>query len=128
MILSYMVKTITFIIALPDKSRFAYIGFTGENCHFHETTINTSYKPAPENYIRRIAEEISYINVPAGDIPNVEIDGYRSDSTLGIPITDGMKVTFHTLSLPTARLVWHCAYLDIFHSPDRRPEGDYYKD
>ena len=127
-VIDNMEKEIIYTIALPDKSRFAYIGFTGDNCHFYEMTINTSYKAAPENYIRRIAEEISYINVPEGDIPNIQIDGFRSDSTTGIPIKDGMRVTFHTMSLPTARLVWHCAYLDIFHSPNRKPEGDYYKE
>lgn len=39
---------------------------------------------SPEDTIPRIAEEISYINVPAGDVPNVQIDGYRTDATEGI--------------------------------------------
>ena len=30
------------------------------------------------------------------------------------------------MGLPTARLVWHTAYVDIFYSPDRMPEGEGY--
>ena len=77
--------------------------------------------------IPRIAEEISYIKGPSGDLPNVQIDGYRIDSTPGIPVRDGMKICFHTMSLPTARLIWHTAYIVLFYSPDRIPEGDEYK-
>ena len=71
----------------------------------------------PEDSIPRIAEEVSYIrNCPQGDVPNVQIDGWRTQSTKGVPITDGMKITFHTQSLPTARLVWHCPFVSIFTS------------
>ena len=80
------------------------------------------------DYIPRIAPEISYISGPAGDVPNVQMDGYRTDYTLGIPARDGMKITFHAMSLPTARLVWHTAYLDLFYSPDKKPVGDEYRE
>ena len=96
------------IIALPDSSRFAYLGLTGEHCVFSDIEVNQSSKELPEDYIPRIAEKISYINVPAGDIPNVEMDGYRTDSTKGILLKDSLTISFHTMSLPTARLVWHC--------------------
>ncbi|MBO4882988.1 MAG: diguanylate cyclase, partial [Lachnospiraceae bacterium] len=56
------------------------------------------------------------------------VDGYRTAATEGIPITDGMKITFHTMSLPTARLVWHCAFMDIFYSSDKKQNGDDYKE
>ena len=122
------VKTVNIIIALPDSARYAYIGLTGENCHLYDVDIVETEEKIDKDYIPRIAEEISYISGPAGDIPNVQVDGYRSDATDGIPITDGMKIIFHTLSLPTARLVWHCSFIDIFCSDDKRPNGPGYKE
>ncbi len=123
-----MKKAYIITIALPDSSRFAYIGLSGNNSHYYDIRISTMNDPAPDDYIARIAEEISYINVPAGDIPNIQVDGFRTASTEGIPITDCMKISFHTMSLPTARLVWHCTYLDIFHSSTKMPSGDDYKE
>ncbi|MCR5672441.1 MAG: HD-GYP domain-containing protein [Lachnospiraceae bacterium] len=119
---------VTITIALPDSARYAYIGLTGENCRIYDVGISTTEEYVPEDYIPRIAEEISYIKGPSGDLPNIQMDGYRTDSTLGIPVKDGMKITFHTMSLPTARLVWHCAYLDLFYSPNRKPEGEGYRE
>ena len=118
----------TFIMALPDSSRYAYIGFSGENCRFTDFNIDIAEEPVSDDYIPRIAEKVSYITGPEGDIPNLQIDGYRTASTEGIPITDGMKVTFRTMSLPTARLVWHCAFMDIFFSDDKRIDGENYKE
>lgn len=115
-------------IALPDTARYFYIGLTGDNCRIYDVNIDIDEGYVPEDYIPRIAEEISYIKGPSGDIPNVQMDGYRTDSTLGIPVRDGMKITFHTMSLPTARLVWHCAYADIFYSKDRKPSGEEYRE
>ena len=74
------------IIALPDRSRFVYMGLTGEHCLFSDISITQALKDLPSDYIPRIAEEISFINVPAGDVPNVEMDGYRTDATAGIPV------------------------------------------
>ena len=73
--------------------------------------------------LNRIAEEISYIDVPEGDIPNLQIDGWRSQTTKGIPVTDSMELTFHTQSLPTARLVWHCPFITLFTSEDGSADG-----
>ncbi len=117
-----------YIIALPDSTRYVYMGLTGEHCRISDVRIVKSEEKIPANYIPRIAEEISYINVPAGDIPNVQVDGYRTESTYGIPIKDGMNITFHTVSLPTARLVWHCPSYVIFSSDDGRVYGDNYKE
>ena len=33
-----------------------------------------------------IPEEINYIDVPAGDLANIQCDGYRADTTVGILI------------------------------------------
>ena len=114
-------EIVTIIVALPDSARYAYIGLTGDNCRIYDVGISAQEETVPMDYIPRIAPEISYISGPAGDVPNVQMDGYRTDYTLGIPVRDGMKITFHAMSLPTARLVWHTAYLDLFYSPDQSP-------
>lgn len=121
-------NTIEAIIALPDSSRFAYIGLTGEGCRISGMSVEKSQEKKTPDYIPRISEEISYIDVPAGDIPNVQIDGYRTDATQGILIEDGMSITFHTKSLPTARLVWHCPSYVIYSSDDGTLNGENYKE
>ena len=119
------IKSRTVIIALPDCSRFTYICLAGQNCHLYDVNILKINGEISETYIPRIAEKISYIDGPEGDVPNVQVDGYRTASTLGIPVTDGMKLTFHTKSLPTARLIWHTAYVVLFWSADKKPDGKF---
>lgn len=116
------------IAALPDSTRYAYIGLTGTHCHISNIRTERSEKEVENNYIHRIAEEISFINSPAGDIPNVQVDGHRTESTAGIPIRNGMKISFHTKSLPTARLVWHCPSYAIFSSDDAKVFGSNYNE
>ena len=120
---------VSYTVALPDSARFAYIGLTGDNCRIYSVAINLQEEPVPSDYITRIAEEVSYIKGPVGDIPNVQVDGYRSEHTEAIPIKEGTTtITFHTMSLPTARLVWHCAYMDLYYSPDKKPSGEGYRE
>ena len=121
-------KVIEFIIALPDNTRYLYLGLTGENCIINNVKISKSETRIAKDAIPRIAEEVTFIDGPQGDIPNVQIDGYRSDATDGIPITDGLQVRFHTKSLPTARLIWHCPYVSIFTSKDRKVNGEGYRE
>ncbi|MBR6328714.1 MAG: HD-GYP domain-containing protein [Lachnospiraceae bacterium] len=121
-------KTTIFTVALPDNTRYAYIGLSGENCHFYNVSITTSEETVSEGFIPRIAEEVSYIDGPEGDVPNIQVDSYRTASTEGIPVRDGMKISFHAKSLPTARLVWHCAYVDMFYSSSKMPSGDDYQE
>ena len=121
-------KTVEVITALPDSSRYLHIGLTGKNCRYSDIKAVKSETQTSADLIPRIAEEKSYINVPAGDIPNVQVDGVRTSSTDGIPIKDGLKISFHTKSLPTARLVWHCAYIDIFGSDDGKVSGESFRD
>ncbi len=115
-------------VALPDSSRFLFIGLTGEYCDITDVEINTSEEAVGPDYITRIAEEISYIEGPTGDIPNVQIDGYRADASVGIPLKGSFKIRYHTKSLPTARLIWHCAYLVVFHSKDGTVNGEDYRE
>ena len=122
-------QTAEVIIALPDSTRYLYIGITGENCRISNISTEKSETQVPQDYIPRIAEEISYIkDAPIGDIPNLQIDGYRTASSEGIEIKDDLTFTFHVKSLPTARLVWHCPFIDIFCSDDGVVNGSSYRD
>ena len=121
-------KSAEIIIALPDCTRFMFIGLTGEHCIYKDINTIKSENESPADYIPRIAEEISYINIPAGDLPNVQVDGYRSAHSDGIPIKDGLRITFHAKCLPTARLVWHCPFIDIFCSDDGIVNSKSYRD
>lgn len=121
-------KTITYTIAFPDSSRYAYISLTGEYCFISGVEITKEEKMIEPSYIPRIAEEISYIDVPAGDIPNVQVDGYRTDSSEGIPFDDEMEISFHSKSLPTARLVWHCPFVVLYTSDDKTVNGPGYRE
>ena len=121
-------QTVKVTIALNDTTRFAYLSLTGELCLITNVEVKKDNKAVEENYIPRIAEEISYINVPAGDIPNVQIDGWRSDSSQGIAVKENMTVTFHSMSLPTARLIWHCPFICLYYSDDKKVNGKGYRE
>ena len=113
-------KTVQHILALPDSTRFAYISLSGNHCIINHIRIDRDECSASADEIPRIAEEISYIRgCPQGDLPNIQVDGWRTDATQGVPIRDGgMKLSFHGQSLPTARLVWHCPFVIIYTSAD----------
>ncbi len=116
------------ITALPDNSRAAYIALTGEHCQISNIVIEKTDEKVGEGDIPRIADEISYINRMESDVPNVQIDGYRTDSTEGIKVRDDMMIIFHTMSLPTANLVWHCPFVILFYSDDQRAYGSNYRE
>ncbi|MBO4901509.1 MAG: HD-GYP domain-containing protein [Lachnospiraceae bacterium] len=116
-------QSLEVILALPDAVRFTYIALTGEHCEISNVKIQKAEKEIDEKEIPRIAEEISYINVPAGDIPNVQVDGWRSAASQGMPVRDNMQIRFHTMSLPTARLIWHCPYVSIYSSKNGQVKG-----
>ncbi|MBR1638366.1 MAG: HD domain-containing protein [Treponema sp.] len=113
-------QTVQIILALPDSTRYLYLGLTGEHCEITDIGIKKTGIEENDDAIPRIAEEISYIQGPEGDVPNIQIDNYRLVHTNGIPVKDGMKITFHTMSLPTARLIWHCPFIDLYYSPDQK--------
>ena len=119
-------KSCEYIIALPDCSRYSYLGFTGEHCIISDMALDRSEEEAIPGDIPRIAEMISYIDSPAGDVPNVQVDRYRSGTSEGFKVEDGMKLEFHTKSLPTARLVWHCPFCVIYSSDDGKVDGANY--
>ncbi len=119
-------KSIRVIVALPDCTRYSYIALTGEHCHIRDVSIENADVEIDEEYIPRIAPMISYIDRIEGDIPNVQIDGYRYDHSKPIEATDGLEIRFHTLSLPTARLIWHCPFVVIYSSDDGAVNGKGY--
>jgi hypothetical protein len=115
-------------VALPDNSRYAYIALTGRNCFISDIHIEKARDTMSDDYIPRIAEAITYIDGPEGDLPNLQVDSVRSASTPGVPVTDGMAISFHTKSLPTARLIWHCPYIVLFRSADGTVNGPDYRE
>ena len=115
-------------IALPDSIRYTYISLTGEHCTITELTVENTETPVSENDVPRIAPEISYIDVPAGDVPNLQINGWCSAATDGIPVADGLEISFHAMSLPTARLIWHCPYVILFYADNGRFRGENYRE
>ncbi|MBR1722047.1 MAG: HD domain-containing protein [Treponema sp.] len=116
-----------FIIALPDSSRFVYLGLTGEYCKISDVEISKSDEVIDADYIPRIAEEISFIKGEEGDLPNVQIDGWCENSTKPLLLTDELHFSFHTVSLPTARLIWHCPFVNLYYSDDQLMRGPNYQ-
>ena len=115
-------------LAMPDNTSFLYIGFTGKDCIIYDMTMSRSDKRIRADYIPRIAPAISFLDGPEGDIPSVQVDGYRTDFSKGVPVRDGMTVSFHTKCLPTASLIWHCPYVLLYSSDDGTVNGDNYRE
>jgi HD-GYP domain-containing protein (c-di-GMP phosphodiesterase class II) len=115
-------------IALPDSTKAVYIGLTGEHCRLFDIAIDKTGKVYSEGDIARISEAISYIDRMESDLPNVQIDRTRSAATEGVAIKDRMRLIFHTMSLPTANLVWHCPYIVLFNSDDKKVFGPGYRE
>ena len=116
------------ITALPDKSTFVYMGLSGEHCHITDVMVEKLEREVKEGEIERIAEPISYIERMESDIPNIQIDGARSETSLGIPVKDGLEIRFHAMSLPSASLVWHCPYILLYESKDGTIGSDDYRE
>ena len=116
------------ILALPDATRFVYMGLTGEHCTITDVVLSKSKESMGEGYIPRIADEISYINGPEGDIPSIQMISHRTEHSKGIPVTEGLKIKFHTKSMDTARLIWHCAYVLLYSSKDGEVFGEDYQE
>ena len=121
-------KTMETIIALPDSTRFSYISLTGEHCMISNIHVDCDDIPVAEDTIPRIAEEISFIRgCPQGDVPNVQVDGWCSSFTEGIKLNGNLKLAFHSKSLPSARLIWHCPYVNVYTSKDGKVNGEGYR-
>lgn len=124
-----MYHTLEITFALPDNTRFAYLAITGSHCEITNIRIERDEEPVPARYITRIAPQVSYIEgAPKGDLPNLQIDGWRTDSTGGIPMKGKTVITFHSRSLPMSRLIWHCPFIVIFTSDNALVTGDNFRE
>ena len=121
-------KKIEVILALPDVSKSAYIGITGENIYIYDIKAVTTENQIAENAIPRIAEKISYINRLESDLPNIQITSPRGTYTQPVEVQDNMSIFFHTMSLPEASLVWHCPYILLYYSEDSKIGGPDYRE
>ena len=117
-----------YVIALPDSTRFSYISFSGAYYHLYVTSIKRDEEPVAEDYIPRIAELVSYIDGEEGNVPNVQVDNYRTDATDGVLLEDSMEIDFHSKSLPTARLIWHCPFICLFTSSEGKVTDEDYRE
>ena len=116
----------TVIMALPDSSGSLFVSITGENGHITEIKNDVSGVILKEGDIPRIVDEVTYIDRMVGDVPNIQVDSYCSAATEGMPVTDGMEIVFHTMTLPASNLVWHCPFLVFFKSDDHLMHGPNY--
>jgi hypothetical protein len=121
-------RTVKAIVALPDKTKSAYIGITGENCYITGINIENTEDITRAEDIPRIEDELDYTDRMVSDVPNIQIDRPRSASTEGIAIRDHLKLKFHSVSLPSATLVWHCPYIVLFYSDDKKVYGEGYRE
>ena len=121
-------KTTTVTVALPNKSTYAFVGLTGEHCHIYNITIEKLERTVLESDIERISDVVNYTDRLESDLKNVQIDGTRSASTDGVLIEDNLVLKFHTMSLPSAGLVWHCPYIVLYDSDNHRVDGNNYEE
>ncbi len=121
-------KSIKVTVALPDAIRYAYMAFTGEHCRLSGFDLKVTDEPLKEGDFERIAEEVSFIECPEGDIPNVQVEGNRTAESLPVALSDGMRMDLRVRSLPTASLIWHCPYILVFSSGNGRTDSEDYKE
>lgn len=119
-------QKMTATLCLPDNTRYVYVSITGENCEIFDIAYERATDAIQEGSIERIAEEITYLNGVEGDIPSIQVDGWRTAATEGIMFDGDMEITFDMNSLPFARLIWHCPFFVIFHSDDGKVYGENY--
>ena len=115
-------------LALPDSSRAVYLGITGENCHIRDIEISERGRKVGKDEIEKIAGEESFINRMESDLPNIQIDRFRSASTPGIALDNDLRLVFHSRSLPGAAFIWHCPILVLFYSADGTVDGPDYRE
>ncbi|SHI46396.1 HD-GYP domain-containing protein [Pseudobutyrivibrio xylanivorans] len=116
------------ILALPDRSKAAYVCLTGENCRIYDIVVDITDELIRESDIPKIVDGDTFINRMESDVANVQIDQYRSASTEGIPLEDKIRLDFRTMSLPSAGLVWHCPYIVLYYADDQKIFGKNYRE
>jgi len=118
-----------YIVALEDSIRYSYAAITGENCDVEIESIEKDTETIiNRDEIPRIAEEVSYAIGPEGDIPNFEVAAWRVNNSQAIEVTGKHEIRFHSMSLPTARLIWHCPFVVLYSSDDKKINGVNYRE
>jgi len=112
-----------YIVAVEDSIRYSYGTITGENCDVEILSVDKAEKEVEPDEIPRIAPEISYANGPEGDIPNIQISAWRFSHSKEIELKSKTDISFHSLSLPTSRLIWHCPFIVVFSADDGKFHG-----
>ncbi|WP_026651087.1 HD-GYP domain-containing protein [Butyrivibrio proteoclasticus] len=115
------------IIALDDNSKSAFIGLTGENCYIKDIEVVETNQRIAADDIKKIADKVSYIDRMVSDLPNVQIDQPIAFGTQAVLVEDGLRIDFHSMSLPASALVWQCPYIVLFYSDDKKLWGENYK-
>ena len=116
-------QTAEIILALPDNSKSAYIGLTGEHCRLSQISAEKTGALLHDGSIPQIVSKIRYTDRLESDLPNLQIDHEHSAATAGIPVRGEVILDFHTMSLPSANLVWHCPHILLFSSDDQTVGG-----
>lgn len=121
-------KAFEVIVALPSASKSAYLSITGENACISNIKVEQTEQISQENDIPRIAEKLNFIDRIESDIPNVQIVKPLEAFTKGVEISDKMNLFFHAQSLPDANLIWHCPYIILYYSDDKKVYGKDYRE
>lgn len=118
-----------YTLALRDRSQFAFIAIAGKKCVIRNFMVHKFESPVEDGYIKRIAEEISYIRgKEEGDLKNLEIAGWRENHSDGILLKNKLKFSFHAMSLPAANRLWHCPIIVIYTSDNGKINGPDYRE
>ncbi len=126
-IMSDIVREFTLVI--PDRSQWVFTAITGSKMTLRDVKYSVEENAAEPGYIKRIADEISYIkDKPEGNLKNIEIGGWREQHTDGILLEDKLDLTFDTMSLPSSRRLWHCPILVLYTSDDGTVNGTGYRE
>ena len=115
-------------VALPDNSRYSFLALTGENRTIVTEGLTRTGTSMNSRSIPRIAEEISYINRLESDLKNTQVDSFRSAYTSAVTVKDESSIEFHSMSLPTSSLVWHCPSVLLYYSDDMKVGGPNYRE
>lgn len=121
-------KIIKGTLALPDNTRYVYMCITGANCIVSNINDAHDDEPIKEGSIKRIADPISFLSGKEGNLPSIQVDGYRTASTPGILLNNKVDIAFEMKSLPFAERLWHCPYVIIYHSDDGQIFGANYRE
>lgn len=121
-------KIVEVILAIQNNALASYIGLTGENCVLNNIAVEKTGKTVADGDIKRIVSAISYIDRLEADLPNIQVDRYHSAFTKPLLVEDEFEIYFHSMSLPSASLVWHCPHIVLYYSEDQKVDGKGYRE